>query len=101
MARQTLIQQSEGKRLSGNRGILRREKKTNLAFRLKFFNELNYMAKSIHLHEIETETFPPTLSAGSFWGHWFEIQARRRAAAMRLDEHRIWEKAVNFDILAM
>jgi hypothetical protein len=33
---------AEGKRLSGNRGKLRREKKTNFAFRLIFKNGRNY-----------------------------------------------------------
>ncbi len=60
------------------------------------------MAKSIlHLHEIDTEPFPSTLSSGSFWEHWFETQARRRATALRLDEHSIWDKAVHFEILGM
>lgn len=59
------------------------------------------MAKSIHLHEIETDTIPSTLSSGSFWESWFETQPHGRGMDMRLDEHSIWEKAVNFEIWAM
>jgi hypothetical protein len=63
------------------------------------------MAKSIHLSEIETPRTELTapLSRGLFWEHWFEGQPRdQRARANRfLDEHGIWEKAVNLEILAM
>ena len=64
------------------------------------------MAKSIRIQEIEeqranlTAPLPP---GGSFWEHWFHNQApdQKISATSPLDEHSIWEKAVNFDILAM
>jgi|HubBroStandDraft_5_1064220.scaffolds.fasta_scaffold185482_1 hypothetical protein len=63
------------------------------------------MAKSIHLSELETPYADITapLSRGSFWEHWFEGQPRdeRPQAGRALDEHGIWKKAVNLEILAL
>lgn len=63
------------------------------------------MAKSIRLSEIEgyrAEMGTP-LSAGSFWEHWFDTQSQnQKPLAFRPhEEHSIWERAVNLEILAM
>jgi hypothetical protein len=59
------------------------------------------MAKSIHFNEIADAQDGATmsLSAGGFWEHWFDTQSSRRPADQNLDEHRVWENAVNFGIL--
>lgn len=43
------------------------------------------------------------LSRGSFWENWFDghPQAQKPELRRPLDEHSIWEKAVNLEILAM
>jgi hypothetical protein len=60
------------------------------------------MAKSIRLSEfaLEIGNAGSGLSSGSFWENWFKTQAPGRAMERNLDEHRIWEKAVNLEILA-
>jgi hypothetical protein len=63
------------------------------------------MAKSIHLSEIEIPCGEITapLPRGFFWEHWFDGQPRdeRSQASRSLDEHSIWEKAVNLEVLAI
>ncbi|HEV2329863.1 MAG TPA: hypothetical protein VGY56_13855 [Verrucomicrobiae bacterium] len=63
------------------------------------------MAKSIRLNGIEEQLDPlvAPLSRSSFWEHWFEghPEDQRAQANRTLDEHSIWEKAVNLEILAM
>jgi len=63
------------------------------------------MAKSIRLTEMEAEHAHVTapLSRGTYWEHWFDGQPQGGSpeANRALDEHSIWEKAVNFEILAM
>ena len=78
-------------------------KKTNLAFRFKFTRKPEYMAKSIRLSEVETQRahMGAPLSCGSFWEHWFDAQTQgQRPLAIR-EEHSIWERAVNLEILAL
>lgn len=62
------------------------------------------MAKSIRLSEVEAlraHSGAP-LSPGSFWENWFDAQSDQKPLAMRpQDEHSIWERAVNLEILAM
>ena len=60
------------------------------------------MAKSISLNEfaLETGNTGSTMSSGSFWENWFKTQAPGGAIERNLDEHRIWEKAVNVEILS-
>jgi hypothetical protein len=61
------------------------------------------MAKSIHLNQLETESgnlaAPPPSASGSFWEHWFKTSASARRANRSLDEHSVWEKAVNLAVL--
>ncbi|HUA66187.1 MAG TPA: hypothetical protein VME24_10085 [Alphaproteobacteria bacterium] len=63
------------------------------------------MAKSIRLSEIEADGAPmgAPLSCGSFWEHWFDAQSQnQKPLAFRPhEEHSIWERAVNLEILAM
>ena len=63
------------------------------------------MAKSIRLTEIEAQRAHSgaLLSRGSFWENWFDVQSQsQRPLGMHSqDEHSIWEKAVNLEILAM
>jgi hypothetical protein len=63
------------------------------------------MAKSIRITEIDA---PPAslgapLSHSAFWEHWFDSHAHnlRPQLSRPLDEHSIWEKAVNLEILAI
>jgi hypothetical protein len=63
------------------------------------------MAKSIRLTEIDAQGGPlvAPLSRGSYWEHWFDAQSRdqKPQSIDTLDEHSIWESAVNFEILAI
>jgi hypothetical protein len=63
------------------------------------------MAKSIRLIEIDEQRAQliAPLSRGCFWEHWFDGQSHNQKpqANRTLDEHSIWETAVNFEILAM
>jgi hypothetical protein len=63
------------------------------------------MAKSIRLSDIDVNRAYGTapLSRGSFWENWFdgEPQTPRHYTHRPLDEHSIWEKAVNLELLAM
>lgn len=63
------------------------------------------MAKSIRLIEIDTQraSFGPPAARGLFWEHWFENEPEneKRRANQTLDEHGIWEKAINLEILAI
>jgi hypothetical protein len=59
------------------------------------------MAKSIRLHEVKTTGNTATLSSGGFWENWFESHTQSHSGEQNLDEHNIWEKAVNFGVLAM
>ncbi|HEY1787685.1 MAG TPA: hypothetical protein VGJ73_05990 [Verrucomicrobiae bacterium] len=61
------------------------------------------MAKSIRLSDIEApRAHVSSLSRGSFWENWFEGEpaSQKQQAHSLLDEHNIWEKAVNLEILA-
>ena len=61
------------------------------------------MAKSIRLSEIDADRAHATaLSRGSYWENWFDgyPQSQKPQAFRPLDEHSIWEKAVNLEILA-
>jgi hypothetical protein len=59
------------------------------------------MAKSIEMHEIEEVGHSTRNQAsGSFWEHWFKGQSPLSPAGGDLDEHSLWEKAINFGILA-
>lgn len=59
------------------------------------------MAKTFHLQEVaDVGTLATPLRGGSFWEHWFETQATKHAER-NLDEHRVWEQAINFGILAI
>jgi len=101
LAHRQLNQNVEGKRLSGNRGILRREKKTNFAFRFLNFNQKLIMAKTLRLNEFAPLTHTSNSQAGSFWEHWFDAHAATPAPQLEqhLDEHSIWEKAVSLEVL--
>lgn len=62
------------------------------------------MAKSIRLTEIDAlrgDLVAP-LSHASFWEHWFDGQSHNEKPETNrtLDEHSIWETAVNLEILA-
>ena len=63
------------------------------------------MAKSIRLSEIDMNRafVTPPLSRGSFWENWFDghPQTPGHHTHRSLDEHSIWEKAVNLELLAM
>lgn len=63
------------------------------------------MAKSIRITEIDVPHIPSgaPLSHGAFWEHWFDTHAQnqRQQLSRSLDEHSIWEKAVNLEILAL
>jgi hypothetical protein len=63
------------------------------------------MAKSIRFTEIDAQRdqLVVPLSRGSFWENWFDGQPQdQKPQGNRiLDEHSIWEKAVNLEILAM
>jgi hypothetical protein len=63
------------------------------------------MAKSTRTNEIEAHRTPLTapLSRDSYWEHWFggQPQSLRPQAIRPVDEHGIWEKAVNLEIFAM
>ena len=63
------------------------------------------MAKSIRISEIEAQRAHSgaLMSRGSFWEHWFDVHAQNHKSHSigSLDEHSIWEKAVNLEILAM
>jgi len=61
------------------------------------------MAKSFRLNAfIKEDNRTGELSPGSFWGNWFGVKSNRRAGnrmeKTSLDEHCIWEKAVNFEV---
>ena len=60
------------------------------------------MAKSIRISDVSLEygNVPPALPSGSFWEHWFNTQYPARPADQNLDEHGVWEKAINLSILA-
>jgi len=38
------------------------------------------------------------LPAGGFWEHWFKGQPSAYAADWHMDEHSVWEKALNFPL---
>jgi hypothetical protein len=59
------------------------------------------MAKSARLHELEEpgQTKAGAVSA-NFWEHWFQAQSSSHAPYRSLDEHTVWEKAINFGFLA-
>jgi hypothetical protein len=63
------------------------------------------MAKSIRLSEVEAlrAHSGAALSRGSFWENWFDAQtqSQRPLTIRSQEEHSIWEKAVNLEILAM
>lgn len=63
------------------------------------------MAKSIRLSEIDAQRGPllAPLSRGSYWEHWFDTQSHDQNPQVigARDEHSIWEKAVNLEILAI
>lgn len=63
------------------------------------------MAKSIRLTEIDEQRaqMGAPLSRAAYWEHWFASQSNypKLQASQSLDEHSIWEKAVNLEILAM
>jgi hypothetical protein len=63
------------------------------------------MAKSIRLSEIDAlrAHSGAQLSHGSFWENWFDAhtQDQKPLAIRQQEEHSIWEKAVNLEILAM
>jgi hypothetical protein len=59
------------------------------------------MAKSIRLSDVSLEygNTAAMLPSGSFWEHWFNTQHPGRPADQNLDEHGIWEKAINLSII--
>jgi hypothetical protein len=63
------------------------------------------MAKSIRLTENDAQCDPlvAPLPRGSFWENWFDGQPQNPKSQINrtLDEHSIWERAVNLEILAM
>ncbi|HEX3624868.1 MAG TPA: hypothetical protein VH280_05505 [Verrucomicrobiae bacterium] len=62
------------------------------------------MAKSIRINEIDAQRdqLVAPLTRGAFWEHWFEAQSHDQKPQVNgnLDEHSIWETAVNLEILA-
>ncbi|MGH7941527.1 MAG: hypothetical protein ACREE6_01170 [Limisphaerales bacterium] len=63
------------------------------------------MAKSTRLSEIEAHRAHSgaSLSDGCFWEHWFDMESQNQKplSLHAQDEHSIWERAVNFEILAL
>lgn len=59
------------------------------------------MAKSIRGTEVSLEygNTASALPSGSFWEHWFNTQYPSRPVDRNIDEHGIWEKAINLGIL--
>lgn len=58
------------------------------------------MAKSIRLSDVSLEYGnTATLPSGSFWEHWFNTQHPSHPSDQNLDEHGIWEKAINLSII--
>jgi len=59
------------------------------------------MAKSIRFNNASLEygNTAASLPSGSFWEHWFNTQYPTRPADQNLDEHGIWEKAINLSII--
>jgi hypothetical protein len=72
------------------------------------FNQKLIMAKSLDLNDFAskadlTADLFANLPTGTFWEHWFDAHAATQAAQrleQRLDEHNVWEKAVNLEVLA-
>ena len=61
------------------------------------------MAKSLRLNEAlaQNGNLAGNHSFHHFWEHWFDTQSQSPAAERSLDEHRVWENAVSFEILAL
>jgi len=60
------------------------------------------MAKSIPMNQIEeSHDFTGALPTTSFWDYWFAVRSTVRPAKRTLDEHRIWERALNLGVLSM
>lgn len=60
------------------------------------------MAKTFRINELGQQN-QLTASAGPqhFWEHWFDRQSERPMAERHLDEHRVWEDAVSFEVLSL
>jgi hypothetical protein len=60
------------------------------------------MAKTFRINELGLRNqLTANASLPHFWEHWFETQAQRPIAERNLDEHRVWEDAVSFEILSL
>ena len=56
------------------------------------------MAKSIPLTDFTESSLTAPQHSGAFWEHWFDTQHTMHTTEQKLDEHRIWEKAVHLGV---